>query len=145
VQWGGRILCRDGEFPTPDGKARFIAAAPPERSLPEGSFLLSTRRGKQFNSMIHREKDPLTGARRHDVLISAEDASSVGVRDGEEVLLRSEVGEFLGRAKVAPLRPGNVQVHWPESQRLIRRGVRDPECGIPDFNAVVEITRAGAR
>jgi anaerobic selenocysteine-containing dehydrogenase len=95
--------------------------------------------------MIHREKDPLTGARRSDVLISADDASALGVGDGEEVLLRSEVGEFRGHAKVAPMRPGNVQVHWPESQQLIRRGVRDPECGIPDFNAVVEIIRAGAR
>jgi molybdopterin-dependent oxidoreductase alpha subunit len=139
VQWGGRILCRDGEFPTPDGKARFSVAAPPERSLPKGRFFLSTRRGKQFNSMIHREKDPLTGARRDSVLISTEDAASIGLIDGAEVLVRSEVGELLGRAKVAPMRPGNVQVHWPESQQLIRRGVRDPECGIPDFNAVVEL------
>ena len=145
VQWGGRILCRDGAFPTPDGRARFTVAAPPERALPAGHFLLSTRRGKQFNSMIHREKDPLTGARRSDVLMSADDATVLGVGDGEEVLLRSEVGEFRGRAKLAPMRPGNVQMHWPESQHLIRRGVRDPECGIPDFNAVVEITRAGAR
>jgi hypothetical protein len=37
------------------------------------------------------------------------------------------------------MRPGNVQVHSPESQVLIRRGVRDPECGIPDYNAIVEI------
>ena len=143
VQWGGRILCTDGVFPTPDGRARFSVAAPPERALPEGRFLLSTRRGKQFNSMVHRQKDPLTGARRSDVLISAHDASSLGVCDGEEVLLRSEVGELRGRAKLAPMRPGNVQVHWPESQQLIRRGVRDPECGIPDFNAVVEIARVG--
>jgi molybdopterin-dependent oxidoreductase alpha subunit len=141
VQWGGRILCRDGVFPTPDGRARFSAVAPPERALPPGKFLLSTRRGKQFNSMIHRDKDPLTGARREDVLIAAEDAKRLGVSSGDPVILRSEVGEFRGKARVSPMRPGNVQVHWPESQGLIRRGVRDPECGIPDYNAIVEITR----
>jgi molybdopterin-dependent oxidoreductase alpha subunit len=142
VQWGGRILCRDGVFPTPDGRARFSAVSPPERSLPEGRFLLATRRGKQFNSMIHREKDPLTGAKRNDVLISSEDAAGLGLTDGDEVLVRSEVGELRCRAKLAPMRPGNVQVHWPESQALIRRGVRDPECGIPDYNAIVEIARS---
>jgi len=139
VQWGGRILCRDGAFPTPDGRALFSSVAPPERSLPEGHFLLSTRRGKQFNSMIHRQRDPLTGASREDVLIAAEDATRIGLGDGDEVLVRSEVGELRGRAKLAPMRPGNVQLHWPESQVLIRRGVRDPECGIPDYNAIVEL------
>ena len=142
VQWGGRILCRNGAFPTASGRAQFSVVSPPERTLSEGQFLLSTRRGKQFNSMIHKAKDPLTGARRDDVLISAEDAATVGVGDGEPLLVRSEVGEFHGKAKLAPMRPGNVQVHWPESQQLIHRGVRDPECGVPDYNAVVEVTRA---
>ena len=36
-------------------------------------FRVSTRRGKQFNSMVQREVDPLTGARRDDVLISEDD------------------------------------------------------------------------
>ena len=143
VQWGGRILCRDGVFPTPDGRARFSAVAPPERTLETGTFLLATRRGKQFNSMIHRDKDPLTGAIRDDVLVSPEDAASIGLADGKGILVRSDVGEFRGRVKIAPIRPGNVQVHWPESQSLIRRGVRDPECGIPDYNAVVQLIPEG--
>ena len=33
------------------------------------------------------------------------------------------------------------QVHWPEGNALIERGVSDPECGIPDFNTEVEIER----
>jgi molybdopterin-dependent oxidoreductase alpha subunit len=139
VQWGGRILCRDGAFPTADGRAAFSAVAPPERTLEAGRFLLATRRGKQFNSMIHRAKDPLTGAVRDDVLLAPEDAAALKLSEGDAILVRSEVGEFEGRAKVVPIRPGNVQVHWPESQVLIRRGVRDPECGVPDYNAVVEL------
>ena len=145
VQWGGRILCRDGVFPTPDGRARFSAVRPPESRLAEGRFLLATRRGKQFNSMVQRERDPLTGARRHDVLLAPDDAATLGLRDGDPVLVRSEVGEMRGKAKLVPIRPGNVQVHWPESQQLLRRGVRDPECGIPDFNAVVELVPVDGR
>lgn len=147
VQWGGRILCRDGVFPTADGRARFSALEPPERALAPGRFLLSTRRGKQFNTMIQRARDPLTGAVREDVFVSPEDAASLGLSDGDPVLLRSAAGEMRGRAKVAPIRPRNLQVHWPEGQPLIRRGVRDPQSGMPDYNAEVELIplKAGTR
>jgi predicted molibdopterin-dependent oxidoreductase YjgC len=144
VQWGGPRLCEgpDGpQFPTEDGKAHFVAVAPPETALPDGAFLMSTRRGKQFNSMVQARRDPLTGALREDVLISAEDALAVGVQDGEPVVLRSEVGEYHGRAKVSPIKARNVQVHWPEGNALIKRGAVDPVCGIPDYNAVVTIER----
>jgi predicted molibdopterin-dependent oxidoreductase YjgC len=60
-QWGGRTLFADGKFATPDGKAIFSAVTPKERRALEGMFYLSTRRGKQFNSMVHRAIDPLTG------------------------------------------------------------------------------------
>ena len=45
-------------------------------------------------------RDPLTGAKRDNVLISAEDAAALGVREGEPLLVRSEVGELRGRAKL---------------------------------------------
>ena len=61
VQWGGRHLCAGGVFPTPDGRGRFSVSTPPERDLPDGAFVVSTRRGKQFNSMVHAAVDPLTG------------------------------------------------------------------------------------
>lgn len=139
VQWGGRILCEDGVFPTADGRARFSAVVPPESRLPEGRFLLATRRGKQFNSMVHRTRDPLTGAMREDVFLSEEDARALGVPDGAPLLVRSEVGEYRGRARIAAIKPRNVQMHWPEAQAVLRRGVRDPACGVPDYNAVVEL------
>jgi len=31
---------------------------------------------------------------------------------------------------------------WPEANALIAAGRRDPVSGVPDYNAVVEITRA---
>jgi molybdopterin-dependent oxidoreductase alpha subunit len=148
VQWGGERLCERHDalgrpaphFPTPTGRARF---SPIEIDTSGGAdgFLLSTRRGKQFNSMVYREDDPLTGARRDDVLISPKDASRLGLEDGDPVLLKSEAGQMRGRCRVSPIAPGNVQVHWPEGNVLIKRGVSDPECGIPDYNAKVEIER----
>ena len=128
------------------GRARFADVAIPQSHLSEGQFLLSTRRGKQFNSMVQRDRDPLTGARREDVLINAEDAKGLGLSEGDAIRLRNDVGQLVGRVKIAPIRSRNLQVHWPEGNVLVRRGVSDPHCGIPDYNAVVEVVpeREGA-
>ena len=139
IQWGGRRLCEGGIFPMPDGRAQFTPLAPPEVNLPQGRFLLSTRRGKQFNSMVHAKRDPMIGAMRDDVLVSAEDAKRLGLRDGHPLLVRSEAGSFRGRCKVARIKPRNVQMYWPEANVLIRQGIVDPESGMPDYNALVEL------
>ena len=88
---------------------------------------------------MQAERDPLTGATRRDVLMSREDARPLGLIDGSPVVLRSQAGEFRGRVKLASIKPRNVQVHWPEGNALIRRGACDPLCGIPDYNAFVEL------
>jgi predicted molibdopterin-dependent oxidoreductase YjgC len=139
VQWGGTRLCADGRFPTPDGKARFSPVAPPRRPRAHDRFVLSTRRGKQFNSMVFAETDPLTGASRDALFIAAEDAERLGLGDGARVVVRSEHGELDARLRVAPIRPGNVQVFFPEGNVLLPHGPRDPGSGVPDYNAEVEI------
>ena len=137
VQWGGRSLYADGRFATSDGKARFarMSAAMPSSASP-GRFLLSTRRGKQFNSMVQRDIDPVTGASRDDILISAEDLVRLGLDEGARVSLRSEFGTFSGRLRTASIRLGNLQVHWPEGNVLLSARV-DPESVEPDYNANV--------
>jgi molybdopterin-dependent oxidoreductase alpha subunit len=142
VQWGGPLLYEDGVFATPDGKARFAAVVPPARRAPAGAFYVSTRRGKQFNSMVQREKDPLTGARREDVLLSPEDATRLGLRDGDAVRLRSRAGTFTGRARVDRIKPGNLEVHWPEGNGLLSREEIDLASREPDYNAIVTLERA---
>jgi molybdopterin-dependent oxidoreductase alpha subunit len=139
VQYGGRTLCAAGEFRTANGKARFSALTPPDVSLPDGRYAVSTRRGKQFNSMVWGERDPLTGAVRDDVFMSERDAKDLGLRAGDPVVLRSDCGSFRGRVKIAPIRPRNLQVHWPEANQLLRRGVVNEDSGIPDYNAIVEV------
>jgi predicted molibdopterin-dependent oxidoreductase YjgC len=139
VQWGGTRLCDGGQFKLPEGRARFVPLEPPETQVPDGWFYLTTRRGKQFNSIVQADQDPLTGAARDHVFMSQADAERLGLREGDPVLLTSEVGQLPGRCKIAPIKPGNVQVHWPEGNVLIRRGVCDPVCGIPDYNAIVQV------
>jgi len=143
VQWGGPRLCEGGVCATPDGRARFTPLRPPELDIPGGWFYLSTRRGKQFNSMVHRDLDPMVGARREDVLVSPTDAEALGLRDGDPVLVQNEVGAFRGRCKVARIKPRNVQMYWPEANAVIRRGVVDPQCGMPDYNALVRLQPGG--
>ncbi|MDW8215190.1 MAG: molybdopterin dinucleotide binding domain-containing protein, partial [Roseiflexaceae bacterium] len=131
----------DGVFATPDGRAVMTPLTPPDTSLPDGAFLLRTRRGKQFNSLIHGERDPLNGARRDDMLINPDDAAALGVREGDPVVIRSEAGEMRARVKYAPMKPRNVQVHWPEGNVLIASHRRDPGSGVPAYKAVVTVQR----
>jgi molybdopterin-dependent oxidoreductase alpha subunit len=139
VQWGGTRLCEGQVFPTDDGLAHFSALRPRELELPPDRFLCSTRRGKQFNTMVFAKTDPLTGAGRDAVLVAASDAERLGIADGERVLLRSEHGEMDARVRISPLRPGNVQVMWPEGNVLLGDGRRDAASHVPDYNALVEI------
>jgi len=141
VQWGGETLFADGLFATPDGRARFAPVELPRRAARDGLFLVSTRRGKQFNSMVQREVDPLTGAARHDVLMSAGDAGSLSLAEGSPVRLVSKTGDFRGFVKVVPIKSGNLEVHWPEGTPLLSATEVDPESGEPDYNALVRVER----
>jgi molybdopterin-dependent oxidoreductase alpha subunit len=142
IQYGGPRLCEGGTFPMPDGRARFTALAPPDLDLPEGQFLLSTRRGRQFNSMVQGNVDALLGARRDDVLMAAEDATTLGLHEGDSVIVSNELGSLVRRIRLAPIRPRNLQVYWPEANVLIRRGIVDPACEMPDYNALVRVELA---
>ena len=142
IQWGGERLCEGQTFATPDGKAHFATVLPIEATLPAGSLNLSTRRGKQFNSMVWKSKDPLNGARRNDLLISATDAEERGLADGAAVRVRSATGEVRAQIKIAPIRAGNVQMHFPEANPLIDGAHRDPISHVPDYNAIVEVLPA---
>jgi anaerobic selenocysteine-containing dehydrogenase len=141
-QYGGPRLCEEWEFPTADGRAHFSTIEIPSPTESDGRFLLSTRRGKQFNSMVQESEDSLTGAARDAVLMNAPAAARLGLAGGDRVLLRSEHGQLRCRIHPAPIAPGNLQVHWPEGNVLIGSGRRSAEAGIPDFNATVTVESA---
>jgi len=143
VQWGGRHLAPGGEFPTPDGRGAFTVVTPSVPDLPEGAFVVSTRRGKQFNSMVQAEVDPLTGAGRDAVMMDPGDATAAGLAAGDRVRLKSPTGTFEGTVTLVPLPSRTLQVHWPEGNVLIPAGPthREPQSKVPDYNAVVTLER----
>jgi molybdopterin-dependent oxidoreductase alpha subunit len=148
IQYGGAHLCADGKFPTADGKAHFRvvdlpkqAAAGADRNGRKRTFVVSTRRGKQFNTLIYDEVDPLTGAARDAVFINPDDAASLHLSNNDPVALVNDLGRFEGRVFLAPIARGNLQVHWPEANHIIHRGIQDAMGGVPDYNAVVTIEK----
>lgn len=141
-QWGGAWLCEDGICPTPDGKGNLIPVEIPELRKPEGHFYVSTRRGKQFNSMIYGERDPFTDADRYDILINENDCKKLDIKEGEAIVAYNKHGIFNGRAKFAPVKEGNIAVHWPEGNSLIPESVYEQYAGIPEYNAAVIIEKA---
>ena len=144
VQWGGRTLYADGRFATPDGKAHFAAVDIGRRrrraaAVGADASCVSTRRGKQFNSMIQREVDPLTGARRDEVLISeAIDAPAAGGgRRGPPAIgrrnVRREAENGAHQARQSSRCTG-LKATACCSGSLI-----DPDSMEPDYNATVTI------
>lgn len=138
-QWGGARLCEGGSFPLPQGRARFVCSQPVDSRVPAGSFRLTTRRGKQWNSIVQADKDGLTGAHRRDVLISLEDMNRLGLVQGAPVRVHNAHGSFDGRAFSAAVRPGHVQMHWPEANVLIGGDLTDPDGHVPDYSASVQL------
>lgn len=160
VQYGGPHLCADWKFPTPDGKAHFRTVSLPEfrgsrresapasspesnqsRLISAATFIVSTRRGKQFNSLVYAEVDPLNGAQRDAVLMNPEDAASLHLVHEDRVALVNDIGRYEGRVFLAPIARGNLQIHWPEGNVIIRRGVVDKAGGVPDYNARVTVEK----
>ena len=137
-QYGGAHLCAGGVFETGDHKAHLSAPEVPAGHA-EGCFHVSTRRGKQFNTLIYAETDPLTGADRDAVFMSQEDATKLGVNNNDPIVLVNELGRYEGRVFLADIASGNLQVMWPEGNTIIRRGVVDAGGGVPDYNATVRV------
>ncbi|WP_175639493.1 FdhF/YdeP family oxidoreductase [Metabacillus schmidteae] len=141
-QWGGAWLCEGGVCPTSDGKGSLISVEIPELGKKEGQFVVTSRRGKQFNSMVYKETDPFNGADRYDVLMNAEDAKKLSVAEGEGIVVYNGFGVFQGRAKFVDIARGNLEVHFPEGNFLLPRGRYEKFAGIPDYNISVTVEKA---
>ena len=127
------MLCKDWQFPTADGKAHFSATPLPSNELKPDELVLVTRRGKQFNSMVHEDKESATGYGRDAVLISESDAERLGLSQGMRVQLTSAVGSYAGVVQIADIAAGMVQVYWPEANALLKSDERSPKAKVPAY------------
>jgi len=142
LQWGGPFLFKDGFGNMPNNRALFTVLDPPDRRAAEGKFYLTTRRGKQFNSMTFGSTDRLMGTDRRDIIfIATEDAEKLQLKDGAKVVVRSDTGKMNGIIQLAPVKSGTLQAYWPEANVLISRRA-DPVSGEPDYNAEVWIAKS---
>lgn len=134
-QIGGRTF-HEPVFKTPDGKAHFSVTplpAPPS----EGEFRLMTIRSEgQFNTVVYEEEDLYRGnATRDVVMMSAEDARDLGLKEGEHVVVESEAGRMTVKTAIAEIRSGNLAMYYPEANALVPRKL-DPRSKTPAFKAV---------
>ncbi|WP_299088460.1 FdhF/YdeP family oxidoreductase [uncultured Metabacillus sp.] len=141
-QWGGAWLCEGGICPTPDGKATLIQVEIPDLGKKEGQFIVTSRRGKQFNSMVYKETDPFNGASRYDVLMNKQDALELNITEGEGIVVYNGFGVFQGKAMFVDIARGNIEVHFPEGNFLLPRGRYEKYAGIPDYNITAKVEKA---
>ncbi len=141
-QWGGAWLCEDGICPTPDGKGNLISVDIPNLNKPEGTFYVTTRRGKQFNSMVYKSTDPFNSAKRYDVLMNEEDGNKLNIANGEPIVVYNQYGTFQGKAHFAEIATGNVGLFFPEGNFLIPKGIYDGPSGIPQYSVAVKVEKA---
>jgi len=140
-QWGGPFLLKDGVCPgMPEGRAAFTCVPLPEHDVPDGQFRLTTRRGKQFNSIVQRTHDTLANGVREDLFFNADDAQSLGLTEGARVRLSNDLGRFEGVCRIRRMAPHCIAAYWPEANVLIARRM-DPVSGEPDYNAYVTVEK----
>ncbi len=124
------------EFPfaTEDGKAHFHVTPLPELNLAPDEFRLMTLRSEgQFNSVVYDEEDLYRGNDRRDVvMMSARDAESLKLSEGDRVRVETETGAMNVSVSIVDLAPGSLAMYYPEANVLIPRKL-DPRSKTPGF------------
>ena len=119
----GRAACHLVELPPP------VAGA--------GEFALMTVRSEgQFNSVVYDEEDLYRGNTRRDVvMISAGDAASLGLSEGDPVTVRSDIGAMPVRTAIVDIADGSAAMYYPEANAIVPRRI-DPKSLTPAFKSV---------
>jgi anaerobic selenocysteine-containing dehydrogenase len=145
-QIGGRTF-HEPAFKTPNGRAQFQVTPLPDFRLDAGQFRLMTIRSEgQFNTVVYDEEDLYRGNKTRDVvMISQEDATRLGLREGSPVRVTSGAGSLDVKAAIVEIRPGNLAMYYPEANALVP-GNLDPRSKTPAFKSVaVTVEALGAR
>jgi ferredoxin-nitrate reductase len=122
VERGGtERLYTSSRFPTPTGRARFVATphrAPADHPSPDFPLILTTGRiANQWHTMTRTAKSPdlMTGEPEPFLELNPVDATAARAADGELVRVRSRHGHAILRARVTAAVPAGsafAPFHW---------------------------------
>lgn len=131
----GRVM-HEAAFPTEDGRAHFHSVPLVPRPADAGFSLMTIRSEGQFNTVVYDEEDLYRGNTRRDVvMMSADDAGALGLREGDAVDVVNEVGHLRVHVAIVDIRSGNLAMYYPEANVLVGHD-RDPESLTPAFKSV---------
>jgi ferredoxin-nitrate reductase len=147
---GTERLYTDGAFPTPDGRARFVAVEhdePVERVDATFPLTLTTGRVRDhWHTLTRTGKAPALAARTPEPLleVNARDAAQAGLQDGDFVEVVSRRGKVVAQCRVsAAIREGMcfLPFHWGrrlgfyKSANNLTLSARDPLSKQPELKA----------
>ncbi len=138
-------LPREGQFPTPSGKARFTVHPLQSFSLEPGQLVMMTiRTHDQFNTTVYGLEDRYRGIHkgRRVVLMNASDMRERGLNAGDVVDL---TGHFRGETRLAPrftvveydIPAGCCATYFPEANVLVPLDSTAEISGTPTSKFVV--------
>ena len=140
-QVGGRTF-HEPSFSTADGRARFNEVELPAFAPAPGEFRLMTIRSEgQFNTVVYEEEDLYRGNKRRDVvMMAAEDARRLGLAEGDQVAVETEIGAMNVSVAVIDIRAGNLAMYYPEANAIVPRKL-DARSKTPAFKSVIARVR----
>jgi formate dehydrogenase major subunit len=129
----GEAVLYENKFYTADGFAHFIPVEyrPIDR---KGLVLITGRVVTKYNT------DTLTSYMNGEegfIYLSADDTREMGIKDGEEVIVRSECGEITAKAKSdSSLRKGSAfMINSSDLVNYVVCDILDPETRIPYYKS----------
>jgi ferredoxin-nitrate reductase len=147
---GTQRLYTAGRFPTPDGRARFVAVEHAEPlEAPDGRFPLVLTTGRvrdHWHTRTRTAKAPALAARTADPILEVNlgDARRAGIQDGDFVEVTSRRGKAVAQCRVsAAIREGTcfLPFHWGreagfyKSANNLTLSGRDPLSHQPELKA----------
>jgi molybdopterin-dependent oxidoreductase alpha subunit len=143
----GRVR-HEPHFPLPGGRAVFMTIETPVDDLKDGELRLMTIRSEgQFNTVVYEEHDRYRNQPSRDViLMHHDDIAAFGLREGEQVTVRSDVGMMANiRVAAYDIARGSAAMYYPEANVLVHTRV-DPKSGTPAYkNVRVRVVEADRR
>jgi molybdopterin-dependent oxidoreductase alpha subunit len=125
------------QFGTPDGNAAFHVTPLPKTTQEQGEFKMMTLRSEgQFNTVVYEDEDLYRGnTHRNVVMMSADDAARLGIKEGDRVVVENDTGSMLVSASIIDIRSGNLAMYYPEANVLVPQ-ILDARSKTPAFKSV---------